>query len=259
MRLAIGVEYLGKNYCGWQSQINGISVQSILEYAITYVASHPVKVQCAGRTDKGVHALEQVVHFDTSSKRDNSQWLLGINCNLPQDIKVKWVKPTEDEFHARFSAESRTYHYYIYNNPTPSAILADNMLWFPYGLDLDLMQQAALKMIGEHDFSSFRSSKCQAKSPIKTIYKLDIIKRNDNVIVVVIKANSFLYNMVRNILGVLLAVGKGKNNLDWVDSVIASRSRSSADVKISAKGLYFIKADYPDCFKLEQCVEKYLF
>ena len=133
------------------------------------------------------------------------------------------------------------------------------MLWFPYKLDIDLMRVAASKLVGEHDFSSFRSSKCQALSPIKTIYKCDILKRDDNVIVVVIKANSFLYNMVRNILGVLLAVGKGKNSVDWVDTVLAARSRASADVKTPPAGLYLLKASYPSDCKLEQCVEKYLF
>lgn len=259
MKVLLVVEYKGDQYSGWQKQPNIITVQGCLDKAIAKVANHNIVTSVSGRTDKGVHAYQQFVHFDTESIRSNDGWLRGINCHLPDDIRVKLVKVMPNDFHARHSSLSRTYHYYINTNSVSSALLPKSMLHFPHKLNLENMQQAAELLIGEHDFSSFRSSKCQAKSAIKIIYSLNVELRPNSVVLIKIKANSFLYNMVRNIVGLLLDIGSGKHPVSHASYVLDSKNRNNGVTKIAPFGLYFMAADYPDRFFLDHLVEKYLF
>ena len=259
MRWVLGIEYRGTYYAGWQAQPQGDTVQSRLEHAITQVANHPVSIICAGRTDKGVHAHEQVVHFDSESNRTHTQWQAGINCYLPADIVVKWVEAAPEHFHARFSATARTYQYYIYHSQVPSALFCEQMLWEPSQLSVEAMQEGAQYLLGEHDFSAFRSRKCQAHSPIKTLYRCEVRQYTENMIVITLTANSFLYNMVRNIVGVMLEIGRGKRPPESMQAVLESKERSRAGVKVPAHGLYFMHVTYPEWPKAKQYVEKYLF
>jgi len=259
IRWVLGIEYDGSNYAGWQVQPQVISIQEKVEYAISQVADHPIKTVCAGRTDKGVHAYEQVLHFDSDACRSSFQWRAGINSYLPSDVVVKWVKKAPENFHARFSASARTYHYYIYQHPVPSALRASHILWEPRQLSVSSMHQAAQMLLGEHDFSAFRSQKCQAHSPVKTVYCCEVKQLSDGVIVMTITANSFLYNMVRNIMGVLLSIGRGQQAPETMRSILASKSRQSAGVKVPAHGLYFMHVAYPAWLEADQYIEKYLF
>ncbi len=259
MRVLLVVEYKGEYYSGWQKQPNLTTIQGCLDQAIAKVANHSIVTHGSGRTDKGVHAYQQFVHFDTCSTRSNDGWLRGINCHLPDDIRVKFVKVMPDDFHARHSSIARTYHYYVNTNSVSSALLPKCMLHFPRKLNLANMQNAANLLIGEHDFSSFRSSKCQAKSAIKIIYSLDIELRENNVVLIKIKANSFLYNMVRNIVGLLLDIGSGKNTVLHASYILDAKNRNNGVTKIAPSGLYFMVSHYPDRFFLDHLVEKYLF
>ncbi|MEE3003145.1 MAG: tRNA pseudouridine(38-40) synthase TruA [Pseudomonadota bacterium] len=260
MRIVLTVSYKGTNYQGWARQPGLVTVQGVLEEAITKVANAPTQVFCAGRTDKGVHALSQVAHFDTESKRDKYEWLRGINSNLPADVRLNWLDFVgNDDFHARFSATSRTYHYYISTKKVSSAIFAEHMLWVPHNLNISAMQAAATYLLGEHDFSSFRSRKCQAASPIKKISKLDVVELKPDLFVVVISANSFLYNMVRNIVGLLLKIARGDAAPIWAQEVLSSCTKGHNFTKVRAEGLYFMGATYPRSFKIECCDENYLF
>jgi len=255
MRIALGIEYFGASYCGWQSQPTGVAVQCLLERAINKVAAEKVKVICSGRTDKGVHAKQQVAHFDTNAYRPVSSWLLGINSNLPDDIKVVWLKPITDAFHARFSAVARVYHYYIYNRSISSAIYAKHAYWCYKKLDIIALNKAASYLVGEHDFSSFRSRGCHANSTIKVISEFYFVRRG-SFIVAVIRGNSFLYNMVRNMMGSLLEVGCGNYDPSWILSVLHAKDRSKAKNKIAAHGLYFMAAEYRvDLLSLEKDIE----
>ena len=259
MRVLLVVEYSGSNYSGWQCQPGMTTVQGVLDNAIEIVASHAINSFCSGRTDKGVHAYQQFVHFDTTAIRTENSWLLGINSNLPRDIRVKLVKFVSDDFHARHSAIARTYHYYIDNSKVSSAIFHGRLLWVPMHLDITKMNEAARYLVGKHDFSSFRSSNCQAKSPIKTVYSLDVIQLQGNIIVVKIKANSFLYNMVRNILGLLVGVGSGRYKVLNVPEVLAEKNRDNKIVKVAPDGLYFMMSHYKEDIFLDSINEKYLF
>lgn len=250
MRFIVGIEYFGANYCGWQNQKSGIkTVQFYVEKALSKVANSPIKVYCAGRTDKGVHALEQIIHFETNINRSCRSWLLGGNSFLPKDISFLWVKKVDDNFHARHSACARLYQYKIYNSITRPGLYNDYFYWEPKKLNIGEMQKAANLFLGKHDFSAFRSSICQAKSPIKTIEYLNINK-NNNIILIDIKADSFLHHMVRNVVGTLLKVGYGRKNYKWVKEVINSKDRKLAGVTIAAKGLYFVKAFYAENLSL---------
>lgn len=249
-RIALGIEYLGCAFHGWQYQNESLpTVEKALSLAIAKVADHPVSLTCAGRTDRGVHALAQVVHFDSSSKRALDAWLYGINRYLPAQIAVTWVRVVRDDFHARFSALARQYCYIIDNSRTRPAIRANQVSWYPRHLDVELMSQGACYLIGEHDFSSFRASGCQAKSPVRNLYLIDI-KRFQQYILTTIKANAFLHHMVRNIMGVLVAIGEGKRSPSWVKEVLLSRDRTQASVTAKADGLYLQLVDYPDYFSL---------
>ncbi len=249
IRYAVGIEYAGTAYSGWQKQDHASSVQQHLENAIGFVANHPVQLVCAGRTDAGVHAIEQVAHFETAAQRDNRAWLLGSNCRLPRDIRLKWVTPVEDEFHARFSALARSYRYIILNSDVPSALLHGKVSWEFRSLDAERMHQTAQILVGEHDFSAFRAVGCQAKSSSRNIHQISLSRQGD-LIYLDIKANAFLYHMVRNIAGSLMAVGRGDQSREWFAEVFMGKDRRRADVTASAAGLYFLRAYYADQFKL---------
>ncbi|RLT98628.1 tRNA pseudouridine(38-40) synthase TruA [Ketobacter sp.] len=250
MRVALGVEYDGSQYCGWQRQKHDPqTVQEQLENALSKVANHPVQVICAGRTDTGVHGVGQVVHFDTESERSDKGWIFGCNTNLPDSISVRWAQPVAADFHARFSATSRAYRYVIYNHPVRPALGIRHLTWNYRPLDVELMQQAADALVGEHDFSSFQAQGCQAKSPIRTIHHIRLSRRG-RLIIMDIQANAFLQHMVRNIAGVLMAIGCGKEPLPWIQEVLAHRNRTLGGVTAPPYGLFFMRVGYPDHFNI---------
>ncbi|AFJ03645.1 tRNA pseudouridine synthase A [Methylophaga frappieri] len=224
-------------------------MQQSLQQAVSVVADADITVSAAGRTDAGVHALNQVVHFDTQARRADRNWLLGINTNLPDDIAVNWVKAVDTQFHARFSATKRRYRYLVLNRLCRSALHHQRMWWFYKPLDIARMQQAASLMLGQHDFSALRAKECQAKSPIKTLDQIQIIRRGD-CIAVDVEARSFLHHMVRNIMGVLMAVGEGKYPPEWVNTVLASRNRDAAGVTAPPEGLFLTEVCYPPEYSL---------
>ena len=249
MRYALGIEYDGKNYCGWQRQNNVITVQEKVEKALSIIADEPIEVVCAGRTDTGVNATNQVIHFDTSKQRRDIAWSLGVNTHLPSDIAVAWVKPVSDDFHARFSATARNYRYIIYNKPLRSAILSHGISHIHHALDERLMQQGADYLIGKHDFTSFRTVHCQSHSAIRTIKHCTLTRQGDY-IVVDIKANAFLHHMVRNIVGSLMRVGQSQEDPSWIKEVLLAKNRCVAGVTAPPEGLYFVDVDYPEEFDL---------
>jgi len=244
MRLALGVEYNGTHFHGWQLQEEGVrTVQGEIERALSIVANHPVRVFCAGRTDAGVHAIEQVIHFETDAVRSNKSWVFGCNVNLPHDVNVLWVKEVSDDFHARFDAVARSYEYRILNTEVRSSLNSDFVLWEPRKIDLEKFKEAAKILVGEHDFSSFRGHLCQAKSPIKNIEFIDIDMR-ESLIIINIKSNAFLHHMVRNIVGTLLKVGRMEEKPSWVEEVLGKKDRKFAGPTARPEGLYFKKAFY---------------
>ncbi len=244
MRLALGVDYLGKGFQGWQTQTTGPSGQQYLEEAVGFVANHPIKIIASGRTDSGVHALGQVVHADVLVERTPYQWLMGINTQLPDNIAVRWVSPVSASFHARFSALQRRYVYLISPQSAPSAVRHEHVLRVHQPLSIKDMQQAAKSLVGEHDFSAFRSSQCQAKTATRTVTHLAVYTLGEN-IVIDIAANAFLHHMVRNIVGSLLMVGKGERSRTWLAQVLRSQDRRQAAEKVEAKGLYLLEVLYP--------------
>jgi len=251
MRYALGVEYDGSQYFGWQRQKSVVSVQQTLEEALSKIADEPIEIVCAGRTDTGVNATNQVVHFDTTKQRKDVAWTLGVNTNLPKDIAVSWVKPVDEEFHARFSATARRYRYIIYNNSLRSAILSQGLSFCHYPLNADLMHQAAQYLVGQHDFTSFRTVHCQSHSPVRTIMHCNVIRQGDYVILDV-KANAFLHHMVRNIAGSLMKVGQELKPVTWISEVLAAKNRCLAGITAPSAGLYFVDVDYPEEFDLPQ-------
>ena len=244
MKIALGVEYLGTDFHGWQIQKSGLrTVQGVVEPALSKIANHPVRVFCSGRTDAGVHAQEQVIHFETQTSRTDGAWLFGGNANLPSDVNFKWAKEVNDDFHARFNAHARSYEYKIHHHPVRSSLKTGYYLWEPRSLNIDDMRKAAAFLLGEHDFSCFRGSMCQAKSPIKTIEYLQIHEIGDDLIIKV-KANAFLHHMVRNLVGTLLKIGREEESPEWMLSVLNSKDRKQAGPTAEPQGLYFIKAHY---------------
>jgi len=244
MKIALGVEYLGTHFHGWQIQKSGLrTVQGVVEHALSKIANHPVRVFCSGRTDAGVHAQEQVIHFETQTTRTNGVWLFGGNANLPSDVNFKWAKEVNDDFHARFNAHARSYEYKIHHHPIRSSLKTGYYLWEPRSLNINEMRKAAAFLVGEHDFSCFRGSMCQAKSPIKTIEYLQIDEIGDDLIIKV-KANAFLHHMVRNLVGTLLKIGRGEENPEWMLLVLDSKDRKEAGPTAEPQGLYFVKAHY---------------
>lgn len=244
MRIALGIEYDGANYFGWQRQRDVISVQEKLEDALSIVANHPVSVQCAGRTDSGVHGTGQVVHFDTDATRKIAAWTMGVNANLPKDIAVRWAKPVDDEFNARFSATARRYRYIIFNNPLRPAILGHGVSHYHDPLDAEKMHEAGQHLLGENDFTSFRATHCQSRSPWRNLMHLKVSRHGD-FIVIDVKANAFVHHMVRNITGSLIAVGKGDKEPEWIKWLLDAKDRTLAAATAKAEGLYLIDVDYP--------------
>lgn len=244
-RLAAGVEYDGSGFFGWQRQRQSPTVQECVEQALTRVADEPVTVHCCGRTDTGVHAYCQVIHFDTSARRDERAWVLGTNTNLAPGVSLLWVREVDAQFHARFSANRRRYRYCILNRWVRPAIARDRVSWIRKPLDETRMQEAARHLLGEHDFSGFRAVGCQSKTPVRTIHHLEVI-RQGNEVYIEIEANAFVYHMVRNIAGVLIAIGQGERDPAWAAEVLEARDRALGGVTAPAHGLYFMSASYPD-------------
>ena len=249
MKIALGIEYAGCNYFGWQKQAVSPTIQEILETTLSGIANEHINVYCAGRTDTGVHAIQQVVHFETSSLREPHAWVLGSNTILPKDIAVTWALNIDDDFHARFSAVSRTYQYLIINRRARPAVFNGLVTWECRQLDLDKMKEASRCLIGEHDFSSFQAAACQSHTPVRTVYNLEIYKL-DEWFVITICANAFLHHMVRNIAGVLMAIGDGSKDVSWAADVLAAEDRTVGGVTAPADGLYLVNIQYPERFAI---------
>ena len=243
MRIALGIEYDGSAYFGWQRQLLEQTVQGRVERGLSVVADHTVSVVCAGRTDTGVHATGQVVHFDTEAQRDTVNWVRGANANLPHDIRVQWSAVVAADFHARFSARRRSYRYIILNRPVASALLRQRVCHEYRSLDHARMQAAAQALVGEHDFTSFRAAGCQARSPRREIYRLEVTRAGECVYLDV-ETNAFLHHMVRCIAGVLLAIGRGERDVDWAAEVLLARDRTLSGVNAPPGGLYLVQVGY---------------
>ena len=249
MRYALGVEYDGTGFHGWQIQDGVRTVQGCLEQALSRVANHPVRVHCAGRTDAGVHATGQIVHFDTQAVRSERSWVLGTTVNLPPDVSVNWARSMPDSFHARYSAIGRQYRYLIVSRATRPAIRRNLAVWSHRPMDVSAMHVAGQALVGKHDFSSYRAQQCQAKSPMRTITRLQVFRHGDR-IVLEVSADAFLHHMVRNIAGVLLAIGSGDRPVDWARQVLEYRDRRLGGVTAPPQGLYLARVTYPAAYDL---------
>jgi tRNA pseudouridine38-40 synthase len=249
VRIALGLEYDGTAYNGWQRQRTGEGVQEQVEDALSTVANEDITVICAGRTDTGVHASGQVVHFDTNSERDSRAWLLGANSNLPDDVSVIWASPVDDSFHARFAAMSRSYRYLILNRFERSALQRHRAWWLYDPIDAERMHTAAQALVGKHDFSAYRAAGCQASTPNRDISAISV-GRSDDWITLDVTANAFLQRMVRNITGTLVAIGRGDEAIDFARVVLASRDRKQGGAAAPPQGLTLVNVDYPSEFKL---------
>lgn len=243
VRIALGLEYDGSRFCGWQTQPNACAIQDALEVALTEIASEPITTASAGRTDAGVHALAQVVHFDTHAIRSESAWVRGVNALLPPAVSVRWAREVAPEFHARFCAQARRYRYVLLNRSVRPGLSTGRVGWFHSPLNLDAMQSAANQLLGEHDFSAFRASECQAKTPVRTLSELSIQRVND-LVLFDLRANAFLHHMVRNIIGGLVYVGKGKHPPAWMGEILAGRDRKLAAPTFAPDGLYLSGVEY---------------
>lgn len=250
-RIALGVSYNGAPWLGWQTQPGGGTVQDAVETALSRFLDVSTKTICAGRTDTGVHALAQVIHLDTDAVRRDESWVRGINALLPESIAVQWAQSVPDDFHARFSALSRTYIYVVRCSRVRSPLLHAQVGWVHYDLNLDAMRQAALHIIGTHDFSSFRSSQCQAASPVRTLTALDI-QQHGEFFLFRFQANAFLHHMIRNLMGALIYIGQGKHGPDWINALLSQGDRRLAAPTFSPAGLYMAGVDYAPEFGLPQ-------
>ncbi|HEX7339699.1 MAG TPA: tRNA pseudouridine(38-40) synthase TruA [Rhodanobacteraceae bacterium] len=253
MRLALGIEYDGTDFMGWQRLSHGPSVQAAVEQALSFVAATPIDVTCAGRTDTGVHAHCQVVHFDTDVTRSLRGWALGACSNLPKSIAVLWAQPMPDNFNARFDARARRYRYTILNRPIRVALEARYVTWERLPLDAQAMHEAAQALVGEHDFTSFRAISCQARHPRRNVHAIAVWREDERVIVEV-QANAFLHHMVRNIVGSLLLVGRGEQPRGWIAQLLAARNREIAGPTAPASGLTFVGPRYPAHWGLPDAV-----
>lgn len=251
MRIALVLEYDGSQYHGWQAQSGLHTVQQALENALSKVADCTISVVCAGRTDTGVHATNQVVHFDCEKERTIRSWVYGANSYLPKDVCVKWGREVPDEFHARYSATARRYRYVIYNAAIRPALLRSNVTWQYRQLDHHVMHQAAQFLLGENDFTSFRSVECQSNTPMRNVHRLEVT-RNGDLVIIDITANAFLHHMVRNIAGVLIAIGSGKHPASWIKEVLAAKDRRLGAETAPSYGLYLVQVDYPKQFSILQ-------
>jgi len=249
MRIAVGIEYEGTDFSGWQRLSHGAAIQSAVESALSFVADETIEVTCAGRTDAGVHALCQVVHFDTSAQRSERGWILGVNSRLPPSVALRWAKAVPDEFHARFSAYARRYRYVILNRPMRPALDARFVTWERVPLDAEAMRNAAQALLGENDFSAFRSASCQANTAMRNMQAIEIRHDGDR-IEIQIQANAFLHHMVRNIVGSLLPVGRGERSTKWIAELLDGKDRTRAGSTAAASGLTFLRPLYAHGFGL---------
>ncbi|HZX32353.1 MAG TPA: tRNA pseudouridine(38-40) synthase TruA [Rhodocyclaceae bacterium] len=257
MRFALGIEYRGTDFKGWQSQAGGGTVQDALEEALSAIAGESVATICAGRTDAGVHAIHQVAHFDTSVERPLTAWVRGVNSHLPEGVAVRWVQPVPDEFHARFSARGRRYRYLLLNRPQRPGLWQGRVGWFHLPLSLEAMQEGAASLLGEHDFSSFRAAQCQAKSPVKTLWKAEV-RQEGSFFVFDFEASAFLHHMVRNLVGSLVYIGKGAKPAAWMGELLQMRNRKLAAPTFSPSGLYFGGPIYESHWGLPQSGDDFL-
>lgn len=249
-RIALCIEYCGAEYNGFQRQASTPNtIQAHVERALSDIAQEDITLVCAGRTDAGVHASAQIIHFDTLASRPNKAWLLGTNTKLPDDIRVRWACELEPEFHARFSATQRTYRYVFHSGSSRSAILGKRVTHLTYPIDIELMADAATLLIGEHDFSSFRSSQCQAHSPVRCISDISWLRQGE-LHIMQISANAFLHHMVRNIMGSLFELGRGAQSKQWLADVLEAADRRQAGATAAPWGLYLCDVNYPDKFQL---------
>lgn len=249
-RFAVGIEFSGVEYRGWQTQQTGVrSVQETIEKVLSKVANEPIMLHGAGRTDAGVHATNMVAHFDTHAIRSIDGWLMGSNSQLPKDISIQWIKEMDMAFHARFKAQARRYRYVVYNNPVRPALLYKQVTHIYYPLDADKMIEAAKKFEGTHNFESFRASSCQSNQPVRHVSHCRLI-RHGCYLVLDIQADGFLHHMVRNIMGCLLEIGQGMYGIDHIDEIFAAEDRKAAGITAPPDGLYFIQAHYPEQFDL---------
>lgn len=254
MRIALGVEYLGTNYSGWQNQVNYPhvpTVQGQVDKAISLIANHPVTTICAGRTDAGVHACGQVVHCDVAVVRSQREWVFGCNRHLPADVRVLWMQNVPDEFSARNSAVSRHYKYVIYNGHIRPSLLHNYVGWYYGVLEVEKMDVAAQAWVGTHDFSSFRAAGCQSRSPKRSVASITV-KRSGDMVFIDIVADAFLYHMVRNMVGVLLQIGSKRKSIDWAQEVLLAKNRTKASITASPHGLYLATVMYPDALQIPQ-------
>lgn len=249
MNIAVGVEYLGTRYCGWQRQSHSPSVQSEVEQALSTIADESIGVVCAGRTDSGVHGIGQVVSFTTTSDRPSKAWLMGGNAHLPDDIAIQWAKPVPEDFHARFSAISRRYRYVIFNAKHRPGVLAGQVTWVKEPLNEQAMHVAAQAFLGEQDFSAFQAASCQSPTSFRNVFNVSVSRHNEYV-VIQITANAFLHHMVRNIAGSLIEIGKGNQAIQWIAELMQGKDRTLAAPTAKPSGLYFVNVNYPKHFQL---------
>ena len=243
MRIALGLEYDGSHYCGWQTQPSGCAVQDAVDAALSGIAAHAVQSQCAGRTDAGVHALGQVVHFDSAAQRPLGAWVRGVNTLLPESIAVLWAREVGEAFHARYSARGRAYQYVLLNRPERPGLHASRVGWHHRPLDVQRMRRAMLPLLGTHDFSAFRAAECQARSPVKELREATVERRGE-LIVFGFAADAFLHHMVRNLVGALVRVGNGSRPVEWMQQLLLGRDRELAAPTFTAAGLYLAGVEY---------------
>ena len=248
-RIVLGLEYCGAGYEGWQTQRHGRTVQDCLVPAVSAIAGETIVLTCAGRTDAGVHAAVQIVHFDTSANRPLTAWVRGVNSHLPASIAVRWAREVGNDFHARFSASARRYRYVLLNRPVRSALLHGRVGWFHAPLELRAMQAATAHLLGTHDFSSFRAAECQARTPVRDLKVAEVTQQGDWFIFD-FEANAFLHHMIRNLVGALVYVGKGRHSSDWMAELLAQCDRRLAPPTFSPEGLYLAGVEYPDSWNL---------